>query len=119
MLTGVQLQRGCDPSLGLFDALKLIETDGGFTWQTYQKLSSRHAEILHKRAGLSGPIPYKALQTQETSCDAKKKLAFVTADLRITPWWSLMKVFLLWIALHYDMFMISVPEVEHILDDPH
>jgi hypothetical protein len=119
MLTGVQLQRGCDPSLGLFDALKLIETDGGFTWQTYQKLSSRHAEILHKRAGLSGPIPYKALQTQETSCGAKKKLAFVTADLRITPWWSLMKVFLLWIAQHYDMFMISVPEVEHILDDPH
>ena len=113
-MTRLQIRLEMNPSIADFSLLNLLGIPGGPDLELLQQVSELH--VTHAlRASNKTPFTDYAPFWQK----GRLKFAFMTADMRNTPWWDLMKKSLIELAQCYELFIYSRPGVEFIQGDPH
>jgi len=114
-----QVQKGDDPSMGPFQLLNLMGMVNGPDLELYNYASKLYARHAKEKADASknaiSSVHTVTNQARATGC----KIGYVTADMRLTPWWQLSKVMLLELARRKPLFIFSRPRIELPDGDPH
>jgi hypothetical protein len=121
-----QVSAGEDPAIGPFDQINLLGMEGGPNFdlvdrgallyaQHAQDKASRELQLL--KNGIKKKSPPRIVASNEP-LTIGIKIGFVTADLRRTPWWQLMRTALQALAMRNTLLIFSRPRIK--LDgDPH
>jgi predicted O-linked N-acetylglucosamine transferase (SPINDLY family) len=115
-----QIREQKDPSMGPFHILNVLgmENASELDLDLFNQASEQYALHARKNAkpNQSGKNPFSQTRTVSTGLDSTtskgRKVTYVTADMRRSPWWQLSKVQLLEWAQRNTLFIYSRPLIQ-------
>ena len=117
-----QVRAENDPSMGPFHQLNLLGMDEGPDFDLVHQASRLYAYHEGEKAKSQPHCSKKCSDwrfvTRKDPRSSGRRMGFVTADMRCTPWWQLSKVYLLELATRNTLFVYSRPFVQ-LMGDPY